>query len=152
MAIVSADIVILPQGAAQAGCTANSHVVESYSDENYTYTLYRFTATPASGWRFVRWQQAYSYQDVQTSGPSVVNASIESTSNPWSAGAISQIGTEEWEDSSYADIPGFRVGFRRIHSLTAVFEAEHQYTGLILRSATSGSILRGASGDILRDD
>lgn len=143
-------ITISPAAAANAGCTATFELVDSYSSGSDWWKLWKFTATPAQGWVFDHWEMSYSYQDIVSSGPSG-NFTMSNASNPWSTGAYSQEGTEEWEDSSWESYSGYRLGWRTITAVTAVFRLVHVPTNLILRSPTNGQILRGASGTILRD-
>ena len=141
---------IQPQGAANAGCSATSTLADSYSDTNLWWKLWEFQAFAAQGWVFDHWEMSYSYQDTVVGGASG-NFTQSSTSNPWSSGAYSQQGTEEWDDASWQSYSGYQHGWRTITALTAVFRLVHVPTNLILRSPTNGQILRGAAGTILRD-
>lgn len=144
------NITISPQSAANAGCTATFELIDSDSYDSNWWKMWKFTATAAQGWVFDHWNMSYSYQGPDPSDPSG-NFTMSNGNSTWSYGAFSQEGTEEW-DCKYDGFFYFRDSWRTITSMTAVFRFVHVPTKLIIRSATSGIILRGASGAILRDE
>lgn len=158
MAVTSSGIIILPQAAATAGCSATATVVQEDDlhelfPEIYIgwWKLYSFSATAARGWVFDHWEQSWDYLDESYGQPTASGSKSDTYSrSPWSEAnyAKDTLNTEE-EDWGY--ITGDRGHWvRTITRLAAVFRSAH--TGLILRSATSGAILHGSSNSILRDD
>ena len=157
MAVTSSGIIILPQAAATAGCSATATVVEEddFHELSNLYSgwwkLYSFSAAAARGWVFDHWEQSWDYLDESYGQPTDSGSKSGTYSrNPWSEGIYptADLSTEE-EDLGY--VTGDRGHWvRTITRLAAVFRSAH--TGLILRSATSGAILHGSSNSILRDD
>ena len=143
------NINIQPNGAANAGCYATYSIDDEYTYEDSWYKLWRFTAFAADGWIFDHWEMSYSFQDVNIGGPSG-NFTLTSRNNPWSGGAGSQEGTEEWDDTSWESYSQYQHTWRTITSLSAVFKRVQ--TGLILHSPTNLQIIHGAGGTILRDE
>lgn len=145
-----AAIDISPPAAAQAGCSATATVVDSWSYGGDWYRAYSFEATAAAGWVFDHWEQTYDYQEGEAGGTVLIGAKCSSVDRTWRSGSYSQEGTEEWR-SDYTSVgPEYvRVDLRTIVGLVAIFRRAS--TGLILRSAANGQILRGAGGTILRD-
>lgn len=149
----SADIIISPSEAKDDGCGASAAIVDQWDlrpEYDSWYRNYRFNATAAQGWWFDHWVQYYSYVDVYPNGVVATGATTTSRSNPWLSGGGVQIGTDEWDDSSWIPL-GYRRSYRTILSLTAVFVKIPEHTGLILHSPNNLRILHGKRGTILHD-
>lgn len=158
------EIAISPAGAKEDGCAASSEVInqESFPDtaadpdivHSYWYKEYLFTAQAASGWEFSRWELKYNSVSGSLSNPESHDGDITSGSNPW--GSRHTSATREYEEiethsGQYAgEIEDWRRA-RTITALSAVFVRVPGVSGKILRSASSGAILHGASGAILHD-
>jgi len=144
------SVIVKPDSAAAAGCAASFSLIDSFPDEGYGWwKQWEFLAQAADGWIFDHWEQTYRYQDVDKDGPSVSGAVCTARNNPWHHGSSSQEGTEEWYDDSWSSYSAYRTTFRYIDGVIAHFRPLP--TGLILRSASSGAILHGASSTILHD-
>jgi len=134
-------------GGQAPGCTA-SFVIESEQVGYTTYSYIVATATPAAGYVFLRWEYDYYTQVFYSSSQSdpVYHYGVQLDENP-SAHEIYDYET----DNPLLGARSIRVTTR----LVAIFQKTtppHPATGLILRSSSSGLILRGKANRILRNE
>lgn len=144
------SITISPNAAEITGCTASFSLEEYYvgpSENPYLhagewYKNWRFTATPSSGWYFLKWEITTDYVETFPGG----NSRTETTTfTPPPDYCDCE---EYYYDYSLDGLYG--ISSATITKAVAIFT--RLGTGKILRFATSGNIIRGASGAILRDE
>lgn len=134
-------------GGQASGCAA-SFVIESEQVDYTTYSYIVATAAPAAGYVFMRWEHDYYTQVFYSSSQSdpTYHYGVQADENP-SAHRIYDYET----DNPLLGTRSIRVTTR----LVAIFQKTtppHLATGLILRSLSSGLILRGKANRILRDE
>ena len=134
------DIDIQPSAAKDAGCSAIAGLEDSSAYGSDWWKLWRFDATAVGEWTFDHWAISYTLIEEGPEGQS---------------GSFSDYpkGSPRFEDEYYYDwsyISGYGIWSKTITAVAAVFK--RQSSGLILRSATTGRILRTSGGTILRDD
>lgn len=133
-------------GGVAPGCTA-SFVIESGQVGYTTYSYIVATATPAAGYVFLRWEHDYYIQTLSSSqSEPTYHYGVQVDENP-SAHRIYDYET----DNPFLGIHGVRVTTRLVAIFRKTTPPPPPGTGLILRSASSGMILRGASGSVLYD-
>ena len=151
------DITYNPPEAATEGCQAVASLMDSYYEDMGSiygfkewiakWKRYRFDATAASGWRFVKWVQEYSWDPYDTSS-ATTSGSCEYPSSPWESvgSVVTQNSTfDEWLDAFQEDDDTPRyVGSRNITKLTAVFKR----VGTLLYGS-SGALIHGTGGTLL---
>ena len=113
---------VYPPEAAAAGCSASFTYTERPNPwpeylSAFWWRDYTFSATPANGWKFLRWELSYLEEESGRTPRS--GTRTEWSTNPWSAGGT----TAEFSETYFSG----DTYSRTITQLVAVFEQEATY-------------------------